>query len=112
MTVAKAIPYPPALSRFSTYPWDLPLFVKLGLLPFAGDIWETIEVGEVHLESGSTVKVSVEGAPAQFWKFVIYCAETKRETTLETGSGCFGDYWLFAEKIAQGMVVAVKASNK
>jgi hypothetical protein len=88
-----------------TYDWDLPLFRKLGLQPFDVEVWQKHFVGEVRMENGSTVKVWVECAPAQFWTFEITSGETGDVTTLGTGSGNLNEYWPFVEKVADGMIV-------
>ena len=87
-----------------TYSWDEPLFEKLGLEPFYVKIYEKHFVGEVNLEDGSSyIKIWVEGLPAQFWDFEVFCAKNKRIYKIETGSGCLGDYWFKVKKIADGV---------
>lgn len=93
----------PMFDSFETYPDDLLLLKELGLKPFKGETWEKIKVGTVRLDK-SQVKIWVEGAPAQFWYFKIYCGENKKTTKISTGSGTLCNYWPFAKAIAEGMV--------
>ncbi len=54
---------------------------------------------------GSRVDIWVTGAPAQFWTFKVYCAETKKTYRVTTGSGGLTDYWDSIQKIANDMLV-------
>lgn len=92
------------LDSFKTYSHDLPLLKKLGLKPFKGKVHEKVYVGEYTTKDGSWARIWVDGAPAQFFRFKIYCSESKMVTIVETGSGCLVDYWPFVEKIMDGMI--------
>lgn len=97
---------------FETYSHDFPLLKKLGLKRFKGKVHEKVYVGEYKTEDGSWAKIWVEGAPAQFFSFKIYCSESKMTTTVSTGSGCLSGYWPFVEKIMDGMIVVEKSERK
>ena len=90
--------------HYKTYSWDEPLFKKLGFKPFYVKIYEKHFVGEVNFEDGSSyIKIWVEGLPAQFWDFEVFCAKNKRIYKIETGSGCLRDYWFKVKEIADGV---------
>lgn len=93
------------ISEFKTYSHDLPLLEKLGLKPFKGETYEKIYVGKYIAEGGSWAEIWVEGAPAQFFTFKIYCSENKTITIIATGSGCLTDYWSVVESVMDGMIV-------
>lgn len=88
-----------------THASDAPLLKKLGLKTFKGATWQQMELGTTKMKDGSWVKVAVTCAPAQFWDFEVYCADSRQTTKFSTGSGSFRQYWPLAEAIAQGMVV-------
>jgi len=93
------------LDEVKTYSTDHKLFRELGLKTFKIGCDEKYFVGKVNISDKSNVKIWVEGCPAQFWYFEIYCEETKEVTKFETGSGSLTDYWDFAKAIAEEMVV-------
>ena len=85
---------------------DLPLFKELGLEPFDLPVWKNHLVGEVETNDYK-IKVWVECAPAQFWKFEIYNKGAEKVTyKLSTGSGNFREYWKVAEMFAQGLLTS------
>lgn len=87
-----------------TYQSDLPLFDKLGLEPFEGIEHNEHEVGRVAVGTdGSYVDVFVSCYPAQFWRFLMYRADTKDTIEMRTGSGALADYWPGAYQMARGM---------
>jgi hypothetical protein len=92
--------------NYSVYICDVELLEKLKLKPYF-DIPVHTEhyIGEAELPNGSKVKLWVQGEPAQFFKAEVYCAETKKSFTIETGSGSLSDYWPFIEEMANGMIV-------
>jgi hypothetical protein len=92
---------------FSTYDHDKPLLADLGLREFSGKAWEEVYVGEVKVEN-STVKVWVQGAPAQFWKFEVRLENEVYR--IETGSGSMTTYWPLVEQVARGCFVIERRS--
>lgn len=87
-----------------TYAGDVKIFRELGLKPFkniSGDHY----VGEVVLSNKSKIKIWVHAAPAQFWKFEIFDAESGRTTIASTGSGTLANFWPTAKLIAENMFV-------
>ena len=91
----------------STYAGDMKIFRELGLKPFkniSGDYY----VGEAALPNKSKVKIWVYAAPAQFWKFEIYDAETGKTTTASTGSGRLEEFWPTVRLMAENMFVIDK----
>lgn len=91
--------------EFKTYSDDLPLLKRLRLKPFKGKLHEKVCVGKYKTKDGSWAEIWVEGAPAQFWEFKVFCSENERITIITTGSGCLVDYWPFVEKFLDGMIV-------
>lgn len=92
------------LSEASTYAGDLKLFRQLGLKPFkniSGDHY----IGEVKQSNDSHIKIWVHAAPAQFWKFEIYDAESGKKTTASTGSGRLEVFWPTVKMMADNMFV-------
>ena len=86
-----------------TYHSDLPLFKKLNLKPFKTVCGEKIHLGKVMIDDdGSYVDIWVEGAPAQFFTFHIYCAESGHKWKVNTGSGTLTQYWSAVKAMAQG----------
>lgn len=94
------------LNTFSTYDSDKELFEKLGLELFKEiPNWTKIEVGVIK-KYGDTIKISVEGCPAQFWtvKITWNVGEYENSKTIETGSGGLSTYWESIEMIANGLL--------
>lgn len=89
----------------STSSSDFLLFKIIGLKVFH-KIPCNIEyyAGEVELENHSTIKVWVYPAPAMFWKFEVYVAETENTVIVSTGSGTLNDFWNSIKLIAEGML--------
>lgn len=92
-------------SGFETYSHDLSLLKELGLKSFKGKLHEKVYIGKYKAEGGSWAEIWVEGAPAQFFTFKIYCSESKTITIIATGSGCLTDYWSVVESVMDGMIV-------
>lgn len=89
---------------FRTYDVDQHLLRKLGLKTFVGKIWEKIYLGEVKNEENETsVKVWVQGAPAQFWVFEF--SNEDKITKISTGSGTLSEYWPSIELMLENMFV-------
>ena len=94
-----------ALNTSSTYSSDRPLFKLLGLMPFTNiPIHKEYYVGEVKFKNGSTVKILVCPAPALFWKFEVYVAESNKTTKIATGSGALENFWNAVKLIAENML--------
>jgi len=94
-----------ALDTAGTYSSDRPLFKLLGLMPFTDiPISKGYFVGEVKFKNGSVVKIWVFPAPAQFWKFEIFVAESKKTTRVSTGSGTLDNFWNAIKLIAEDMI--------
>lgn len=93
-----------ALNKATTYSSDRPLFKSLGLMPFT-DIPVNKEyfVGEVKFKNGSVVKIWVFPAPALFWRFEVFVAESKKHLNISTGSGALNDFWNAVKLIAEDM---------
>ena len=91
--------------RVQTYSWDRLLFKKLGLDTFDIETHKEQHVGKVDFENGSWVKIWVEAKPAEFWRFEVYVAESKRKYSISTGSGSLGNYWGTVEKVAESLIV-------
>lgn len=92
------------LDQASTYSGDMQLFKQLSLKSFkniSGDYY----VGEVLLPNKSSVKIWVYAAPALFWKFEIFDAESRKTTIASTGSGKLLEYWPTVQQIANNMFV-------
>ena len=88
-----------------TYSSDIKLFEKLGLKPFSKITpHKEYYVGEVKLDYGSTVKISVYPMPAMFWTFDIYIAETRKTVIVHTGSGTLSKYWETINLIADNLI--------
>ncbi len=88
------------------YGADLTSFRELGLTPFKGLAHaEEFYCGEVRSKVGNWVRVWVTCLPAHFWRFEIYCSETKTIHSVSTGSGVFNQYWLLAKAISEGIFV-------
>jgi hypothetical protein len=92
------------LNKASTYSSDRPLFKLIGLMPFI-DIPTNKEyfVGEVKFKYGSVVKIWVSPAPALFWRFEVFVAESKKQLNISTGSGTLNDFWNAVKLIAECM---------
>lgn len=92
-------------NTISAYPQDIQLFKELGLQPFK-DIptRERYFVGQINEESGSWMKIWVEGLPAQFWFAEIHSEENHQTVKLSTGSGSFSDYWNVFKEFLGDMV--------
>jgi hypothetical protein len=91
---------------------DLLLFKELGLTPFRAKLGERTLVGKVQLGSGSYVKIWVSAAPAQFWYFEVYCAESEKVYKVSTGSGSLTSYWESVRKIAEGLFIIDEISER
>ncbi len=91
---------------------DLPLFAELGLSPFKTKRGEKKSVGKVQFGDGSYVKIWVIAAPAQFWQFEVYCAESDRIHKISTGSGSFSDYWKSIRMVAIGLLIVDETSER
>ena len=89
---------------FSTYYEDKELLQRIGgLKPFVGKTWETLYVGEVKNEENNTsVKIWVQGAPAQFWKFEVKVDD--KINKISTGSGSLTMYWPTIQLMLNNMV--------
>lgn len=102
------------LSEVKTYSCDEELFRKLKLKPFCFDMDKVKNrvrvVGKVKTDNGS-VKIWVEGHPAQFWKFEVVDKDGGNKYLIETGSGSLSDYWPAIEKMANNMFV-IKSIEK
>ena len=61
-------------------------------------------VGEVKFKNGSVVKVWVCPAPAQFWKFEVFVAQSFKTTNISTGSGTLENFWNAIKLIAEDML--------
>lgn len=97
--------------KSTTYSCDIPLFEELGLKIFEVENHIETYVGEVDNDYWN-VKIWVECAPAQFWKFEIFNKELETITyNFRTGSGGFTDYWEIAKKLADGMITFDKIHN-
>lgn len=68
-------------------------------------------IGRIFESEGCYVDATVYCMPAHFYKFKIYCAETKTTCEIETGSGCLMDYYETMVNIAQGMIVIEKITK-
>jgi hypothetical protein len=71
----------------STYIRDRVLFSELGLAPFK-DVpsQTTLEIGRESVgDDGSYVDIAVTCMPAQFWRFRIYRASSKRDANAQHG---------------------------
>jgi len=92
------------LNKASTYSSDRPLFKLLELMSFT-DIPTNMEyfVGEVKFKNGSVVKIWVFPAPALFWRFEVFVAESKKQLNISTGSGALNDFWNAVKLIAENM---------
>lgn len=94
-----------ALNTASTYSSDRPLFKLLGLMPFTGiPTDKEYFVGEVKFTNGSVVKIWVCPAPALFWRFEVFVAESKKHINISTGSGALNDFWNAIKLIAENML--------
>ena len=82
---------------------DLELFKKLGLKPFKAKHAEETYIGEVKNDNGY-IKIWVTCCPAQFYKFEIDSKENNKKIVINTGSGCFSEYWDFAYKFLNGQI--------
>lgn len=92
------------LETFSTYDEDKELFQRIGLKPFVGKNWETLYVGKVKNEENNTsVKIWVQGAPAQFFKFEVKVGD--KITKISTGSGTLSQYWPMIQMMLDNMFV-------
>ena len=102
---ADASCFPNVFNKAGTYSSDRPLFKSLGLMPFTG-IPANMEyfVGEVKFKNGSVVKISVCPAPALFWKFEVFVAESNKTTRISTGSGSLASFWNSIKLIAEDML--------
>jgi hypothetical protein len=94
------------LNKASIYFSDLPLFKSLELMPFS-DIPANKEyyVGEAKFKNGSVVKIWVFPAPALFWRFEVFVAESNKTTKVSTGSGALENFWEAIKLIAENMLV-------
>jgi hypothetical protein len=89
----------------STYSSDLALFKSLGLKPFTSIPINVLhQIGEVKFSNSSIVKIWVCPMPALFWKFEIFVAESRKITTVSTGSGALKDFWSAVKLIAEDML--------
>ena len=61
-------------------------------------------VGEVKFKNGSVVKIWLFPAPAQFWKFEVFVAGSKKTTKVATGSGALNNFWFAIKLIAEDML--------
>jgi len=94
-----------ALDSASTYSSDRPLFKLLGLTPFTNIPTNKLYyVGEVKFKNGSIVKIWVCPAPALFWKFEVFVAESNKTTKISTGSGALENFWNAVKLIAENML--------
>ncbi len=97
-----------------TYAADLKLFQELGLEPFATDKRETIFVGEYKLpnyENNVMVKIWVTCFPAQLWEFEVETDDGDK-FNIKAGTGNLSSYWDSVLKVAKGLFVVTKLSNK
>ena|SRR5271157_294325 len=93
------------LNTASIYSSDISLFKTLGLAIFINiPTNKEYFVGEVKFKNGSVVKVSVFPAPALFWKFDVFVAESKKHIKVSTGSGSLKDFWNAIKLIAENML--------
>ena len=93
------------LNTASTYSSDRPLFKTLGLMPFMNmPANKEYFVGVVKFKIGSVVQVWVCPAPALFWKFEVFVAESNKTTKVSTGSSALKDFWDAIKLIAENML--------
>ena len=101
-----ASPAGDVLNTTSTYSSDRPLFKFLGLMPFANiSNHKEYYVGEVKFKNGSIVNIWVCPAPALFWKFDVFVAESNKTIKISTGSGAMENFWYAVKLIAENMLV-------
>lgn len=95
------------------YAADLALLKELGIKPFGYNEHDQSDhaVGIYTFPDGSTVEISVQCLPAQFWRFKIDAKESSRKYEVSTGSGTLSDYWPMVVKMVNGMFV-VKSVEK
>lgn len=100
-------------SKSAPYSWELEFYKKHNIpLWETKELWQPHDLGTIYSqEDGSYIKAAVECAPAQFWKFDIYCAEDNRHIKISTGSGCLSKYFDIMVQIADGMVVVDEISQ-
>lgn len=89
---------------------DLPLLLELGLNEFICESNVETYIGQVN-NAAYKIDVYVTCAPAQFWKFEIFCRESMERTVMETGSGSFAEYWPVAEMIGQNLITVSRKSG-
>lgn len=93
------------LDEVSAYSCDVPLLNKLRLKVFESiDIHKEYYLGMVKTDNG-TVKIWVEGHPAQFWRAEIKDNESGNTYEVKTGSGSLSDFWKSFELMANNMMV-------
>ena len=94
------------LNESRTYSCDIPLFHKLGLIPFETNDNEKILVGKCVLpfDDNASVEIKVRCMPSQFWEFDVNTVDG-RHYKITTGSGTLSDYWDAVLKVAEGMIV-------
>lgn len=85
------------------YKEDLPLLLQLGLKEFICESNVETYLGKVESESYA-IDVYVTCAPAQFWRFEVFCKEDGKLTVVETGSGRFTKYWEFVKMVGENII--------
>lgn len=89
-------------SDYSTDPYDLELFHKLGLQTFVAKPWEKLFVGKVDGET-SVAFIWVTCAPSQFWHIEVVDHQNNVIHELKTATGRLRDYWPQAEILMSGV---------
>lgn len=96
---------------YGTYRMDVPLFTKLGLLPFKDlEHGKRTEIGVLVFPVGK-IAISVTCFPAQFWRFVLHRKDPEAVIVLTTGSGNMTRYWPTVMMFLEDMMNAKVRAN-